>query len=92
MSDDGDVPIAVKYAYVLTQVWSGTNPDGASFIDLKGKYKSANNWQRKNTSFIWLKREAKAEEKRAHVETVAVRENEAEAKEFSNSKSNEDFL
>ena len=32
--------MAIKYAYVLTQVWSGTNPDGASFIDLKGKYKS----------------------------------------------------
>ena len=40
IDEDGDIPIAVKYAYVLTQVWSGTNPDGASFIDLKGKYKS----------------------------------------------------
>ena len=35
-----DVTLAVKYAYVLTQVWSGTNPKKGTFIDLKGKYKS----------------------------------------------------
>jgi DNA adenine methylase len=32
--------IAAKYAYVLTQVFSGSNPEKASFIDLKGKYHS----------------------------------------------------
>lgn len=32
--------IAAKYAYVLTQVFSGANPEKAKFIDLKGKYHS----------------------------------------------------
>lgn len=32
--------IAAKYAYVLTQVFSGSNPEKAKFIDLKGKYHS----------------------------------------------------
>lgn len=32
--------IGAKYAYLLTQVWSGTNPEKGKFIDLKGKYKS----------------------------------------------------
>ena len=31
---------AYKYAYILTQVWSGTNPEKGKFIDLKGKYTS----------------------------------------------------
>lgn len=35
-----DYHIAAKYAYILTQVWSGTNPEKGKFIDLKGKYKS----------------------------------------------------
>jgi DNA adenine methylase len=35
-----DYVTGYKYAYVLTQVFSGTNPERASFIDLKGKYKS----------------------------------------------------
>jgi len=35
-----DYETAYKYAYVLTQVWSGTNPEKGKFIDLKGKYKS----------------------------------------------------
>jgi DNA adenine methylase len=35
-----DYETAYKYAYVLTQVWSGINPEKAKFIDLKGKYKS----------------------------------------------------
>jgi DNA adenine methylase len=35
-----DYHIASKYIYLLTQVFSGTNPEKASFIDLKGKYKS----------------------------------------------------
>lgn len=32
--------LAAKYAYILTQVFSGANPERASFIDLKGKYHS----------------------------------------------------
>lgn len=35
-----DYHTASKYVYVLSQVWSGTNPEKAKFIDLKGKYKS----------------------------------------------------
>jgi|TARA_B110000858_G_C17696305_1_gene423708 DNA adenine methylase len=51
-SDDFEVPIepdyelAVKYAYVLSSVFSGANPSGSKFIDLKGKYHS------KFTSFM----------------------------------------
>lgn len=37
---DPDYHTAAKYAYVLSQVWSGTNPEKSKFIDLKGKYKS----------------------------------------------------
>jgi DNA adenine methylase len=32
--------VAAKYAYVLTQVFSGANPAKSKFIDLKGKYHS----------------------------------------------------
>jgi len=35
-----DYLTAAKYAYVLTQVFSGSKPETSSFIDLKGKYKS----------------------------------------------------
>ena len=35
-----DYDIACKYLYLLTQVWSGTNPARGKFIDLKGKYTS----------------------------------------------------
>ena len=35
-----DFQTASKYAYILSQVWSGTNPEKSKFIDLKGKYKS----------------------------------------------------
>jgi DNA adenine methylase len=35
-----DYVVAAKYAYVLTQVFSGSNPKSSSFIDLKGKYRS----------------------------------------------------
>jgi len=31
---------AMKYAYIITQVFSGTNPENAKFMDLKGKYTS----------------------------------------------------
>jgi DNA adenine methylase len=35
-----DYEVAAKYVYLLSQVWSGTNPEKAKFIDLGGKYKS----------------------------------------------------
>ena len=35
-----DYTVAAKYAYVLSQVFSGSKPETSSFIDLKGKYKS----------------------------------------------------
>lgn len=35
-----DYDTAAKYAYILSQVWSGTNPEKGKFIDLKGKYRS----------------------------------------------------
>jgi site-specific DNA-adenine methylase len=38
--EPGNYDIAAKYAYVLTQVFSGSKPETSSFIDLKGKYKS----------------------------------------------------
>jgi site-specific DNA-adenine methylase len=41
-----DYETAAKYAYVLSSVFSGANPSGSKFIDLKGKYHS------KFTSFM----------------------------------------
>ena len=38
--EDYDYKTAAKYAYVLTQVFSGANPFKSKFIDLKGKYHS----------------------------------------------------
>jgi DNA adenine methylase len=35
-----DYEIAAKYAYVITQVFSGSKPETSSYIDLKGKYRS----------------------------------------------------
>jgi len=35
-----DYDVAAKFAYLITQVFSGTNPTTGKFIDLKGKYKS----------------------------------------------------
>jgi DNA adenine methylase len=35
-----DYMFAAKYAYVISQVFSGSKPETSSFIDLKGKYKS----------------------------------------------------
>ena len=35
-----DYVVAAKYAYVLSQVFSGSKPETSSFIDLKGNYKS----------------------------------------------------
>jgi site-specific DNA-adenine methylase len=36
--ENPDFDNAVKYAYVLSQVFSGSKPESSSFIDLKGKY------------------------------------------------------
>jgi DNA adenine methylase len=46
ITEQPNFEIAAKYAYVLTQVFSGANPEKSKFIDLKGKYHS------KFTSFI----------------------------------------
>lgn len=35
-----DYEVAAKYAYILTQVFSGSKPETSKYIDLKGKYKS----------------------------------------------------
>jgi len=37
---DCDYEIAAKYAYIISQVFSGSKPETSNFIDLKGKYKS----------------------------------------------------
>ena len=36
----GEYDFGMKYAYIVTQVFSGLNPEKGKFIDLKGKYKS----------------------------------------------------
>ena len=36
----GDFDFAMKYAYIITQGWSGHNPEKQKFIDLRGKYES----------------------------------------------------
>jgi len=51
-----DFHIAAKYAYVLSQVWSGTNPEKSKFIDLKGKYRSKfDSFKNKLTNPNWQK-------------------------------------
>jgi|TARA_R110000868_G_scaffold83904_2_gene236834 DNA adenine methylase len=35
-----DYDVAAKYAYILTQVFSGSKPETSSYIDLRGNYKS----------------------------------------------------
>jgi DNA adenine methylase len=40
VSNEPDYETAAQYAYVLTQVFSGSKPEKSNFIDLKGKYKS----------------------------------------------------
>ena len=35
-----DYDVAAKYAYIITQVFSGSKPETSNYIDLKGKYKS----------------------------------------------------
>jgi DNA adenine methylase len=54
--DQPDYHTAVKYAYVLSQVWSGTNPEKSKFIDLKGKYRSKfDSFKNKLTNPNWQK-------------------------------------
>jgi DNA adenine methylase len=51
-----DFHTAAKYAYVLSQVWSGTNPEKSKFIDLKGKYRSKfDSFKNKLTNPNWQK-------------------------------------
>ena len=40
LGDEPNYEIGAKYVYVLTQVFSGANPEKSKFIDLKGKYHS----------------------------------------------------
>lgn len=50
-----DYHSACKYLYLLTQVWSGTNPEKGKFIDLKGKYTSKfDSFKKKLRSPKWL--------------------------------------
>ena len=40
ITSEPNYEVAAKYAYVLSQVFSGANPSKSKFIDLKGKYHS----------------------------------------------------
>ena len=40
IGDEPNYEVAAKYAYVLTQVFSGSKPETSKFIDLKGNYHS----------------------------------------------------
>jgi DNA adenine methylase len=59
--------LAYKYAYILTQCWSGTNPEKSKFIDLKGKYKS---------KFDTFKSKLKDNNWRSHFDKITIVENE----------------
>ena len=49
-----DYHTASKYALVLSQVWSGTNPSKSKFIDLKGKYTSKfDSFKNKSSNQKW---------------------------------------
>jgi DNA adenine methylase len=61
-----DYETAYKYAYLLTQVWSGTNPEKGKFIDLKGKYKS---------KFDSFKEKLKSEKWQSYFDKISVTEN-----------------
>ena len=61
-----DYDIACKYLYLLTQVWSGTNPERGKFIDLKGKYTS---------KFDSFKKKLKSAKWKAFFEKISVVEN-----------------
>lgn len=40
LNDEPNFEIGAKYAYVLSQTFSGMKPETSSYIDLKGKYRS----------------------------------------------------
>jgi len=39
ITDENSLEVACKYLYVLTQVFSGSKPETASYMDYKGKYR-----------------------------------------------------
>jgi DNA adenine methylase len=39
ITDENSLEVACKYVYVLTQVFSGSKPETASYMDYKGKYR-----------------------------------------------------
>ena len=39
ITDDNSREVAMKYAFVLTQIFSGSRPEKSKYIDFKGKYK-----------------------------------------------------
>jgi DNA adenine methylase len=50
-----DYVVAAKYAYVLSQVFSGANPEKSKFIDLKGKYHSKfTSFKNKLSKPVWV--------------------------------------
>ena len=61
-----DYHLACKYLYLLTQVWSGTNPEKAKFIDLKGKYTS---------KFDSFKKKLRSPKWQAYFDKISVTEN-----------------
>jgi DNA adenine methylase len=61
-----DYHVASKYLYLLTQVWSGTNPEKGKFIDLKGKYTS---------KFDSFKKKLKSPKWQAYFDKITVTEN-----------------
>ncbi len=51
-----DFETGYKYAYILSQNWSGTNPEKGKFIDLRGKYKSKfDSFKEKLINPKWIK-------------------------------------
>jgi DNA adenine methylase len=61
-----DYHTASKYLYLLTQVWSGTNPEKGKFIDLKGKYTS---------KFDSFKKKLQSPKWQAYFDKITVTEN-----------------
>jgi DNA adenine methylase len=39
INDDNSKDVAMKYAFVLTQIFSGSQPEKSKYMDFKGKYK-----------------------------------------------------
>jgi site-specific DNA-adenine methylase len=51
-----DFDVASKYMYIITQIWSGYNPEGANYIYLKGNYKAKyKTFKEKLKNPKWLK-------------------------------------